>query len=188
MKEYKKVMVCVGHYSKKQGARSVPLGISEWQINSILAAEIESLGWLHGFKVSRIADLNLIRKVKLINEGQYDICIDLHCNAAPVMAAGHEILYWHKSSEGKALAQCLTRSMTFNDPRRILPISGGNGAFFLNKTRPLAVIIESCFADCEEDFEVFAGNLHDIAEQIINGLLAFPISAHYVNLLHTKGT
>jgi len=173
MKAYTNICVAVGHYSKKQGVKSQRLGISEWQINSLLAKKIERLSGGYGLTIHVISDLNLIRKVRQINDRDFDICIDLHCNAAPTVAAGHEILCYHTSRPAEVLAHFINDSMRVNHARKVKIIDGGAGSFFLSKTKPVAVLIESCFADEETDFYLFASNLEQCARDILNGIRNF---------------
>lgn len=173
----KKVALCIGHSRfigsrRDSGASSVD-GTSEWEYNSRLAPII----------ATRLRDLGC--KIHIVDryEGAgygtamrwlaghlrslgTDIAIELHFNAATASATGHEWLYWHSSTRGKRLAECLrdevgpvleTRS------RGIMPRTfRDRGAEFLRLTHCPAVIAEPGFGSNFGDWKILTERIDRI--------------------------
>ena len=89
----RKVTLCVGHYKKSQGYKMKALNLSEWSVNRLFIESLARALKNNKYDVHTVLDLNLIRKVKRINEVNMDIAIDLHCNAYNGEVSGHEVLY-----------------------------------------------------------------------------------------------
>lgn len=100
---------------------------------------------------------------------------ELHFNSADSRARGHEWLYWHKSTEGRHLAQAIEWEMKKAFPlppaRGLKAIAPGQrGAQFLGGVIPPAVICEPFFGSNAADWEDVAGQSEKLAGVIARGI------------------
>ena len=163
------IIVCVGHHKKKQGAVCPVTGITEWQINCLFSDAVRHAFIKAGFTCELIQNLSLPYKVKHINKSCGSLCLDLHCNAYNGEIVGHEVLYFYRSTKSELLAQFITDAIDLNWFRNVKPINNESGSYLLEKTRPMALIIESCFIDNWSDFSTIMTQMSVFAEQIVTG-------------------
>lgn len=153
----KLIVICIGHHPESPGARNASHNISEWDFNKPLAQMIAD-------NVNRVKTIIMSRTTyhwteseirSRINSQGATAVIELHANAFDRQVSGTEMLYWHNSTRGSALAGriqsevlgALQLSNRGLKPQRI----GDRGALFLAKTTPPAVICEPFFIDNDSD-------------------------------------
>lgn len=154
----KTAAIIIGHSKTDSGALSPTSDWTEYKYNSILAeliaSELSKVGSVKPLIVHRDTYGHLPAKV---NATRADVALELHCNAFNTQVSGTEMLYWHTSSKGKALAEALQKAAyeSLALPNRgVKPInSNARGGFLLKKTTMPCVIVESFFIDNDNDIE-----------------------------------
>ena len=185
------VAICIGHSrrlangSPEGGARSVD-GTSEWEYCQGLGVLVSAqLMAAHGIASVVIDDYGIggysaamsrLRE-RLQKTYRIRLAVELHFNAGPETATGHEWLYWHESRKGKETAQALDRTM-----RAALPelkargikarSSGDRGAGFLKMTPCPAVIAEPFFGTNPGDWRLAHDKYERMAAAIAVGIAA----------------
>ena len=170
----KRVILLAGHNFKSPGCHTVIDGkiITEFDLTTWLVAEV--------FKKERLIGIDLIIKARneykdLVNEVNTlnaDYLISCHFNAYNEKTQGTEVLYSHKSAKGKDLAiiaqKKLIEHLGLND-RGIKSITlKDRGGAILNKTKPVAILLEPFFLDNITDKKV----LDDLMKKTENTILA----------------
>lgn len=118
----------------------------------------------------------LARRLREINAKG---AVELHFNSTTnERAEGHEWLYWHSSTKGRALAAALDASYGAAFPtlksRGLKAITtGGRGAGFLRGTHCPAAIAEGFFGSSHSDFSFAHANRARIAAAIAAGIRAW---------------
>lgn len=182
----KTVCIVVGHSAQDGGAYNAQLGINEYDYNHPLASSL-------AVKLHRrnIRPIIVYRNTYTglpydINQTDADYCIDLHCNAVSDSSVqGQEVLYWHKSKRGKALAQRLQQVIygLFNErnrgakPRQI----GDDGWPLLKETNMPAIILEPFFISNSESLSKGIVLREELANQLANAF-----SQHIKEELHAE--
>jgi N-acetylmuramoyl-L-alanine amidase len=173
----------IGHTKKKPGAKNIKSGLTEFEFNNDLAIRIEKK--VKKAKIQRIYRKTYIGLPGQINALNPDFIIFLHCNAFNCTASGTEVLYWHKSTKGKKIAEILNRNLVSYlrlADRGIKPIdSDDRGSLILRKTKAPAAISEPFFIDNDIDLDraledldsfaqVYANAIEEIVDQIVDKL------------------
>ncbi len=143
----------IGHKKTSPGAVNEASNLTEFDFNDNLARLIER-------KVSKTDIQRIYRRTYKslpndINELGPDFIVSLHCNAFNKTTSGTEVLFYHKSSRGRATAEILLGHLT-NHLR--LPNRGikprtveDRGGYLLRYTNPPCVIAEPFFIDNDTD-------------------------------------
>lgn len=93
-------------------------------------------------------------KLGIINSGDYDLVIELHCNASVSSdARGCEVLY--KSEKGKKYAKDVQEALAtiFRDRG----IKQKDDLYILNGTKPTAILLETFFCTNKADYKLAKG-------------------------------
>lgn len=151
----KKCALVIGHKKSSPGA-SNEMGLTEFAFNEKLAMEIED-------EVNDVVTQRIYRRTyntlpSDINEFNPDFIISLHCNAFNKTASGTEVLYYHRSTKGKLMAEILNEKLLealgLNN-RGIKPKSAEDrGGYLLKSTQAPCVIAEPFFIDNNSDLKV----------------------------------
>ncbi|MGL6169157.1 MAG: N-acetylmuramoyl-L-alanine amidase [Fusobacteriaceae bacterium] len=149
----KRVVLLSGHNFKDQGCQV--------KLEETLITEFDLTNWLVAkiFEKERLMNVDLIAKarndyknlVAEVNSLNADILISCHFNAANGVAQGTEVLHSSKSVKGKKIAQIaqdiLVKNLKLNN-RGLKPTSPDmRGGSILNKTKPVAILLEPFFLD-----------------------------------------
>ena len=169
----KRVILLAGHNFISPGCNTNIDGklITEFDLTTHLVAEI--------FKRERLIGIDLIIKARndfgnLVNEVNSlngDILISCHFNAYDKKAQGTEVLYAHTSSKGRKLASVaqdiLTKHLGLSD-RGIKPTKPEDrGGSILNKTKPVAILIEPFFLDNIKNKDYLEKSIEKVSNAII---------------------
>ena len=171
-----KTAIIIGHCVSAPGARNERYDVTEYEFNEMLAEHVHELIPNSIIMRRRNGYARLPHEVNAIGAG---VAMSLHCNAFNTRTSGTEMLYWHTSPNGKALAESLQREVVgvlgLND-RGAKPVTAVNrGANLLRYTSMPCVICEPFFIDCDTDFELARDNIVPLAEAISRGVLSTPI-------------
>lgn len=175
----KKCALVIGHKKSSPGAVNESSGITEFEFNEKLAMDIEAA--VDDVIIQRIYRRTYRTLPDDINVYTPDFIISMHCNAFNKSASGSEVLYYHKSSKGRAMAEILQANLVgalgLKDrgaKSRTVEDRGGN---LLKYTNAPCVISEPFFIDNDNDFatakerrkalvHAYAGAIESIAEII----------------------
>ena len=139
----------VGHTVNSQGAVNKRSGLTEFDFNNGLANRIKIKS--EDVKI-HIVYRDTYRKLPNdINALNSDFIVSLHCNAFNEEASGTEVLYYHKSSVGRRMADVLVEHLVGHLG---LPNRGSKsktaedrGGYLLRYTNAPCVIVEPFFID-----------------------------------------
>lgn len=151
----KKCALVIGHKKSSPGAVNGSSGITEFEFNDKLAIDIEAA--VDDVIIQRIYRRTYQTLPDDINAYGPDFIISLHCNAFNGSASGTEVLYYHKSSNGKAMAEIvrgnLVAALGLNDRGSKQKTSDDRGGYLLKHTNAPCVIAEPFFIDNDSDLK-----------------------------------
>jgi N-acetylmuramoyl-L-alanine amidase len=143
----------IGHKRASPGASNQTSGLTEFNYNEQLAIAIESS--VSNVTVQRIYRRTYQTLPEDINEFNPDFIISLHCNAFNKEVSGTEVLYYHKSSKGKAMAAVLQQKLVtaLSLPNRGIKSRTveDRGGYLLKQTFAPCIIAEPFFIDNDSD-------------------------------------
>lgn len=159
-----KIAISIGHSKLKNGNYTSASGtgrggVNEYLYNKKLAPIVKKYLEQAGHKVTIIrcperkftsASQEKSYKLPKLNGGSYNLVIELHLNASNGKGRGTE--QWYKTSSGKKYADKIQKRM-----RTIFKDRGNkrtDGLYFLNGTKPPAVLIEGFFCDNKSDYAI----------------------------------
>ena len=143
----------IGHKKSSPGAVNKRSGITEFDFNEDLAIRIEKN--VKKTEVQRIYRRTYKELPDDINTLDPDFIVSLHCNGFNGRASGTEVLYYHKSEEGKKMAEILLNHLVEHlklPNRGIKPKTAEDrGGPLLRYTKAPCVIAEPFFIDNDSD-------------------------------------
>lgn len=143
----------IGHKKSSPGAVNPRTGLSEFVFNDDLSRRIEEK--VQGVEVQRVYRRTYQELPEDINALGPDFIVSLHCNAFNGKASGTEVLYYHRSSKGRAIAEVLLRHLVnyLGLPNRGLKpcTAEDRGGYLLRYTKAPCVIAEPFFIDNDRD-------------------------------------
>ena len=181
----KKIALIIGHNPQNKGAYSEYLKTSEYDFYSkvldVLFKKYKEAFNLKEEFVKNIQDKITIFRVpntsyskemtEVINtleKNNFELAIELHFNATTNHNQhGNTVLYWHKSIEGKKLAELFQEIMTsYTEIKKLdlIPISSlkQNGAYGIMKSKCPYILLEPFFGDNKIDTDKI--NIEKMAE------------------------
>lgn len=171
----KRVAISVGHSILKNGMCTSASGVvNEYEYNKRLAPLVqkylEAAGWYTDVircpeKKFSAASEEKTYKLPIINKGGYDLAVELHLNASDGAGYGAEVYY--KTSSGKTYAKRVQKKLAtvFRD-RGAKQV---DNLYFLNGTKPPAILVESFFCDNKNDYAK-GKNMDNVARLIAEGI------------------
>ena len=156
-----KIALTVGHSKLKNGNITSANGfINEYEYNKNLAPLIvkylKQLG--HDVDLIICPEKQFVKsteeskyKLNIVNNGKYDLIVELHLNASDSSTAnGTEVLYI--SDDGKAYAERIQVKLSTLFHSRGINLR--NNLYILTKTKPVAIMLESFFCTSESDCNI----------------------------------
>lgn len=171
----KRVAISVGHSILKNGNCTSADGyVNEYQYNKKLAPLVKKYLEIAGWEADVIrcpekkfsaASEEKSYKLPRINKKDYDLAVELHLNASNGKGYGAEVYY--KTSSGKTYAKRVQKKLAtlFRD-RGAKQI---NNLYFLNGTKPPAILVESFFCDNKDDYKK-GKDMEKVAKLIAEGI------------------
>lgn len=169
-----KCALVVGHKPSSKGASgsikvlsgSSDLHFNEFDLNSEVAKKVSEFFTEEELEIvyrNRYRDLP-----EEINALNPDIIVSMHCNAFNTKAEGVEVLYYHRSTKSRAMAEIFQKHMLdaygFKD-RGILPRNSENrGGYLLRYTKAPCVIVEPFFIDNPNELRAY----YNAPERLVN--------------------
>jgi N-acetylmuramoyl-L-alanine amidase len=162
------IAICIGHSRKIKGrydggAYSPWLKMSEREFNLQVAGHLSTRLAQNGIPSWVISDYAgagygsaMVDVSAQVKDARASLAIELHFNSATPSANGHEWLYWHSSTKGKALAQAFSDQFGKDHPNiRARGIKGitarDRGGAFLRVTHCPSLVVEPFFGSSESD-------------------------------------
>ncbi len=143
----------IGHKKASPGAVNPSSGLTEFAFNDELSRLIEQE--VQGVDVQRVYRRTYETLPHDINALSPDFIVSLHCNAFDRRASGTEVLYYHRSSRGKRLAEIVLKHLVNHlrlPNRGLKPCTAEDrGGYLLRYTKAPCVIAEPFFIDNDED-------------------------------------
>ena len=148
----------IGHKHSSPGAANKELNINEFSFNKTLVNDIVTY-------FNRVVDddIKLIQIYRdtykslpdKVNKIDFNFVISFHVNAFNKKVSGSEVLYYHKSNNGRKMAKILQKGIVESlklKNRGIKSInSEARGGYLLKHTKAPCVIIEPFFIDNMND-------------------------------------
>jgi N-acetylmuramoyl-L-alanine amidase len=143
------------------------------QIGEKVYSKLRALGYNVGlsYPIKNCTSLSdsLRRRYERANNGNYDLFVSLHCNAADGSAYGSEVLIASENSPAKAIAHRVQEQLVAIGYRDRGVKVDSRGLAVLQKTKMPAILIECFFVDSRVDCERY--NPEKIADAIVKGLV-----------------
>lgn len=195
MIKYKKIGIFVGHSKLKNGRYTSANGVkNEYLYNKELGTQIKK--WFD--EIGQASDLIVCPeskfanakeessyKLPIANSGKYDLIVELHLNSYDSTANGSEVLY--SSNNGKIVAQRIQNKLkTIFTNRRV---KQRTDLYMLNKTNPVAVLLETFFCDSKNDCSIAdSKGTKEIARLIVEGISDTTIKNNIVSSSTSNNT
>lgn len=162
----------IGHKKDKPGAANADSNLTEFVFNEQLAKDIKAtINQVDITLVYRKSYQTLPNDINVLNA---DFIISLHCNAFNKKAAGCEMLYYHKSTSGKAIAEILQKNIQAalgNNDRGVKPKgSEDRGGYLLRYTNALCIIAEPFFIDNNDELALAQDNYQALVQAYANSV------------------
>ena len=166
--------IVIGHKKTSPGAVNETSATTEFAFNDRLAIEIEEK--VNDVIVQRVYRRTYATLPADINELDPDFIVSLHCNAFNKLTSGTEVLYYHKSSNGKKMAEILQSRLVdalgLNDRGTKARTAEDRGGNLLKMTDAPCVITEPFFIDNDDDFAVAMRRRDELASAYADGISA----------------
>lgn len=153
------VAVVVGHRPGSPGAVNQTSGVSEFEYNDDVANALCDALKLHDLEPVLVYRDTYQELPNKINALAPDFIISLHCNSfSDTTVSGSEVLYYHTSTNSKALASIVqskvTQALGLNDRGIKSCTSEDRGGYLLRYTSAPCVIVEPAFISNDSDFSI----------------------------------
>ena len=166
-----KILICAGHTSKGVGSGAVGY-INESEENRILSNIVVKYLKLAGhtvdyYEINEATDY-LQKQVEKANSKDYDLVVQIHFNAYKTTdkAMGTETLYI--SDSGKVWAEKIDNKLGTVFQSR--GIKRAEGLYWLKNSKPIAVLIETCFVDSKADTDKYLANKNKVGKLIAEAI------------------
>lgn len=150
----KRVAVSLGHNPDAPGAEYPFAPWNEYTLVAPLFGYVINVLQMRGIGAYIVPTGSLSKKVAFINEGTFDLAIELHLNADPdpdesddPVTQGCETLHFEGSIRGRSYAKAIQESLTKNLPVSDRGVKARTNLAFLRDTHCPAVILEPAFID-----------------------------------------
>ena len=166
-----KVLICSGHTMRGVGTGANGY-INESEENRILSNIVVKYLKLAGHTVDyyEINEANdyLQKQVAKANSKNYDLVVQIHFNAHKTTDSemGTEVLYISES--GKVWAEKINAKLSTVFKNR--GVKKRTDLYWLNNTKPIEVLIETCFVDSKADTEKYLANKDKVGKLIAEAI------------------
>lgn len=153
-------------------------GTEEYYMN-LLADEMEPYLRASGIQFTRnTPDMTAVSSIRQSNQGNYDLHLALHSNAAPEgrygQVRGSIVFYYPGSVQGKRAAEIVADNLKAIYPNpNLVRAEPTTRLGEVRQTRAPSVFIELAYHDNEQDANWIKNNLNAIAENIVLSLTEY---------------
>lgn len=150
-------------------------GTEEYYMNQIADAMEPYLRASNIRFVRNTPDMTAATSIKQSNQGNYDLHLALHSNAAPEAEAGQrqgaEVYYYPGSVRGERAADIIAENLQkiYPDPQNVRTIPTTRLGE-VSKTRAPGVLVEFAYHDNPEDAQWIVDNINVIARNVVQAL------------------
>ena len=105
-------------------------------------------------------NLNLPERIKYCNAREYDLIVECHLNSAAEPAYGCEVYHSNGDAKGKALAAAISKGISGalgirdRGARTKLTNTGADYFGIIRRTKPTALLVETCFINSSDVFTI----------------------------------
>ena len=168
------VALVIGHSEKSKGAYNKALDVHEYDLNKQEALKVYDILEKQGIDCILIHRKTYSKLPQDINKHNPNVIISFHHNAFSQKSTGTETLYYHKSKNGKRLAEIMqakaVKALGYKD-RGVKPKdSEDRGGYLLRYTNATCVILEPCFISNDNELKDFIKNQDKYVLEIANGI------------------
>ena len=165
------VLICAGHTLKGKGTGATGY-INESEENRILSKIVVKYLEYAGhnvdyYEINEASDY-LQKQVAKANSKDYDLVVQIHFNAFKLTdnSMGTETLYISES--GKVWAEKVNDKLSTVFKSR--GVKKAEGLYWLKNTKPIAILIETCFVDSKHDTDTYKINKEHIGKLIAEAI------------------
>ena len=165
MSNKKLCALVVGHTRGSQGAVNKSTGLTEFDFNNGMAVRVKLKS--EAVKIEIVYRDTYKGLPSKINSTNPDFIVSLHCNAFNEKASGTEVLYYHKSSAGRRMADIfggnLIDFLGLQNRGSKSKTSEDRGGYLLRYTNAPCIIVEPFFIDNDHDLSIAQYDLDGLA-------------------------
>ena len=172
MSRDKACALVIGHTKESPGAMNRNEGLTEFWFNYRLGLRIVKM--IEGVDIYTIYRSTYKQLPFDVNKVNPDFVVSLHCNAFNEKASGTEVLYYHKSKNGKKMADILVDNLVGHlglPSRGSKPkTSEDRGGYLLRYTNAPCVIVEPFFIDNGSDLNTALDDSEGLASAYVKAI------------------
>lgn len=166
-----KVLICSGHTEKGVGCGASGY-INESKENRVVAKKVVEYLKLVGheaeyYEVNEGSDY-LQKQVAKANSKKYDLVVQIHFNAFKLTNESMGTETYYLSDSGKVWAEKVNDKLSTVFKSR--GVKKGTGLYWLKNTKPIAILIETCFVDSKLDTDTYKVNKEHIGKLIAEAI------------------
>ena len=166
-----KILICAGHTSQGVGTGATGC-INESQENRILSKIVVKYLEYAGhnvdyFEVNEGKDY-LQKQVAKANSKDYDLVVQIHFNAFKLTEGSMGTETYYISDSGKVWAEKVNDKLSTVFKSR--GVKKGTGLYWLKNSKPIAILIETCFVDSKHDTDTYKVNKEHIGKLIAEAI------------------
>jgi N-acetylmuramoyl-L-alanine amidase len=173
-----KVLICAGHTLKGKGTGATGY-INESEENRILSNIVVKYLKYAGhevdyYEVNEGSDY-LAKQVAKANSKDYDLVVQIHFNAFKLTNNSMGTETYYLSDSGKVWAEKVNDKLSTVFKSR--GVKKGTGLYWLKNSKPIAILIETCFVDSKHDTDTYKVN-----KDLIGKLIAEAINRKEIDM------
>lgn len=173
-----KILIVAGHTLKGVGSGAIGY-INESEENRSLSSIVVKYLKYAGhdvdyYEVNEGSDY-LAKQVAKANSKDYDLAVQIHFNAFKLTEGSMGTETYYISDSGKVWAEKVNDKLSTVFKSR--GVKKGTGLYWLKNTKPIAILIETCFVDSKLDSDTYKVN-----KDLIGKLIAEAINRKEINM------
>ena len=166
-----KILICAGHTLKGKGTGANAY-INESEENRILSNIVVKYLKFAGHNVDyyEVNEGNdyLAKQVEKANSKDYDLVVQIHFNAFRLVEGSMGTETYYLSDSGKVWAEKVNDKLSTIFKSR--GVKKAEGLYWLKNTKPIAILIETCFVDSKHDTDTYKVNKEHIGKLIAEAI------------------
>ena len=173
-----KVLICSGHTLKGVGTGATGY-INESEENRILSKIVVKYLEYAGhevdyYEINEATDY-LAKQVAKANSKNYDLVVQIHFNAFKLVEGSMGTETYYISDSGKVWAEKVNNKLSTVFKSR--GVKKGEGLYWLKNSKPISILIETCFVDSKHDTDTYKVN-----KDLVGKLIAEAINRKEISM------